>query len=567
MANMTIDRKNISKLFSDMQGKKFIIPDYQRPYKWDIEKCETLWNDVVENSEHPDDDYFLGTIVTYKNAEERVGNLEVIDGQQRITSFFLLLRAFYKKLEDMAESKEVIGLKRQIEPCLWNIDKISQEVNDKTEIHIKSRVATENDNETFHSILRNGILAENAKDNYSKNYAFFVKKCDEYAANEPLRWYDLIVFILNNCVLLPIECDKQDTALTIFSTLNDRGMPLSDADIFKAKLYRHCGNDEDRHIFTQQWTELSEICESAKLSIDDIFRYYMFVIKGENSDKEKEVALRRFYNSDDNLYRSSLMEDVTNLAKFWESVNTGGGDYVIDFEAKKYIQCLVAYPNEYWKYPVSVFFIKNRTTSDFNTRLNKLMASLTALMLSKFIFNPSVNAIRPDVLAYNAHIYNETQSVPDVGFFKETDIRSKMEVMGLSRISKSLLLLDAYLNPSQTILLPDFMEVEHIFPKKWQDTNYNNWNEEDAQAYLEKLGNKVVFEKRLNIQAGNGYFGRKKEKYAESKVANVKLLASLAQKDWNQTDIEKRDAEIISKIIAFFTRFLRRFAFLFIWEI
>jgi len=227
-------------------------------------------------------------------------------------------------------------------------------------------------------------------------------------------------------------------------------------------------------------------------------------------------------------------------------VNTGSGDYTLDFEAKEYIQCLVVYPNEYWKYPVSVLFVKSRTEPDFNAQLNDLLASLTALMLSKFVFSPSVNAVRPDIFAYNIHIYDRTQSFPDRGFFNEKDMSGKMKVLGESRITKSLLLLDAYLNPAQTSLLPDSMEIEHIFPKKWQTTNYNGWNEDAAQTHLEMLGNKVVFEKRLNIQAGNGYFGRKKEKYAASKVANVRDLAQLTQVDWSQTDIEQRDDEIIN---------------------
>lgn len=55
--------------------------------------------------------------------------------------------------------------------------------------------------------------------------------------------------------------------------------------------------------------------------------------------------------------------------------------------------------------------------------------------------------------------------------------------------------------------------MEHIFPQKWQNTNYNGWTREDAKEYLEQIGNKMWLEKKINIQAGNGYFGRKKEKY------------------------------------------------------
>ena len=48
MAELNVSRKTISKLFTDMQHKKFIIPEYQRPYKWDMEKCDTLWQDILE---------------------------------------------------------------------------------------------------------------------------------------------------------------------------------------------------------------------------------------------------------------------------------------------------------------------------------------------------------------------------------------------------------------------------------------------------------------------------------------------------------------------------------------
>ena len=107
MADLHVSKKSIRDLLNVMQGKKFIIPDFQRPYKWDVEKCETLWDDI-ENFTLTDaktgSDYFLGTIVSYVNED---GNQDIIDGQQRITSFFLLLRAFFRKLEDMTEDADV----------------------------------------------------------------------------------------------------------------------------------------------------------------------------------------------------------------------------------------------------------------------------------------------------------------------------------------------------------------------------------------------------------------------------------------------------------------------------
>ena len=180
MAELHVSKKTIGKLFSEMQNKKFVIPDYQRPYKWNIEKCETLWADI-ENFAQTDAkngaDYFLGTIVSYINDDK---NQEIIDGQQRITSFMLMLRAFFRKLEDMTEDEDVIGLKNQLAPCIWDINPISQKVSDKTKIHIESLVATEEDNETFHKILETGTASDLVNDNYSRNFIYFKNKCDEY---------------------------------------------------------------------------------------------------------------------------------------------------------------------------------------------------------------------------------------------------------------------------------------------------------------------------------------------------------------------------------------------------
>ena len=85
------------------------------------------------------------------------------------------------------------------------------------------------------NILKTGIADTKAKDNYSQNYIKFQELFDEHAQTDPLRIYEFIYALLNQVIVLPITADSQDTALTIFSTLNDRGKPLSDADIFKAK--------------------------------------------------------------------------------------------------------------------------------------------------------------------------------------------------------------------------------------------------------------------------------------------------------------------------------------------
>ncbi|OAV72367.1 hypothetical protein Barb6_01188 [Bacteroidales bacterium Barb6] len=563
MADLHVSKKTIGKLFSEMQNKKFVIPDFQRPYKWNIEKCEALWSDI-ENftiTESKTADYFLGTIVSYTNEEN---NQEIIDGQQRITSFFLMLRAFYRKLENMHEDEDVIGLKNQLAPCIWDINPISQKVSDKTKIHIVSQVATEDDNNIFHKILETGNSNNMAEDNYSVNYCFFKKQCDDYAGHNPMQWKELCVAILQRCVILPIECTTQETALTIFSTLNDRGLPLADSDIFKAQIYRNFNTEEKRKEFTNIWKELTRICKRASISIDDIFRYYTHVLRARNNDRSKEVGLRKFYAEDKykRLKESNLIHEIMTLANFWlyinKSVSPGDEDgYTISTEARKYLHCLSCYPNEYWKYATSVFFMKNISSETFDADFGSTLRKLTAFLFAKFIDKPTVNAIKDDIFAACISIHTNNELSFEFRLDEEL-ITTKIDCLSSSKLSRALLLLDAYLNPKQANLIPETFDIEHIFPKKWQNTNYNGWNIEDAELYLDRFGNKIVFEKKLNIQAGNGYFGVKKQKYSLSKIANVFELSNYQKNDWGKEDIEYRENVFKEKLIVFLKQQLNR---------
>jgi RNA polymerase sigma factor (sigma-70 family) len=124
MSKLNVDQKTIKDLF---QSKKadFLIPDYQRPYAWGENECRTLWDDIFSFA-IPDEgrtdfdsssEYFLGPIVTFKNEDDK---MEVIDGQQRLTTLMLLLRAFYSKFAHM-QDKASVSTKQNIEKCIWKI--------------------------------------------------------------------------------------------------------------------------------------------------------------------------------------------------------------------------------------------------------------------------------------------------------------------------------------------------------------------------------------------------------------------------------------------------------------
>ena len=121
----------------------FLIPEYQRPYAWTFDQVDTLFSDIwdfTESTGGPEREatYFLGSIVSFINEK---GEQEIIDGQQRITSLFLLLRAIYEKLTKGAQTEESKNFIKQIEQCIWRANKLTGKVN-KNEILIRSEVVS-----------------------------------------------------------------------------------------------------------------------------------------------------------------------------------------------------------------------------------------------------------------------------------------------------------------------------------------------------------------------------------------------------------------------------------------
>ena len=100
----------------------------------------------------------------------------------------------------------------------------------------------------------------------------------------------------------------------------------------------------------------------------------------------------------------------------------------------------------------------------------------------------------------------------------------------------------------QENLLPEKWEIEHILPRKNANSYFLNVKKDIIKEKIEHIGNKLPFEKKLNIQAGNGYFRKKKEKYSESKIVITNQMRHSNKSEWKLKDIDKRDNEIFSEI-------------------
>ena len=315
-----VNKSSVRELLLTGTKEKILIPEYQRSYAWTEDQVITLFDDLVEYTNNQNESsYFLGCIVSFTNENKEQ---EIIDGQQRITTLFLLLRAIHKKLLKMSDSKERDNFIRQIEPAIWIINELTGEADYST-VLIESKVLESGYNQILENILKTGETRKDYSDRYSINYNLIMKLLDDYASNEPLNFYRFIHNILNKTIVFPIKADTQETALTIFSTLNDRGLPLSDADIFKAKIYNKL-DEKSKKTFIDKWKSISLRAEMANESIQKLFYYYMFYLRATENDKTTTTpGLRKYYssNSFEKLFDDNLMNNLDNILEFWEVVN------------------------------------------------------------------------------------------------------------------------------------------------------------------------------------------------------------------------------------------------------
>lgn len=571
MSKLNVDQKTIKDLFQDKKAD-FLIPDYQRPYAWGENECQTLWDDIFAFA-IPDEgktdfdsnsEYFLGPIVTFTNEKNKQ---EVIDGQQRLTTLMLLLRAFYSKFGHM-QDKQSVSTKQNIEKCLWKTDEFEEP--DMDQLKIDSEVATDNDKEEFLNILKTGAVTKGNRSRYAQNYQFFQKQIDEFLSKYPSYFANLPNRIMKNCILLPIEAESQDTALRIFSTLNDRGKPLSDADIFKAQFYKYYSNKGQKKEFIQKWKELEEITERVfhpqnGTPMDELFTRYMYFARAKKGITTSTTeALRKFYEKDaySLLKNDTTFNDLITLAHFWEDISNQDKDRFSENILRKLFVLNFA-PNGMWTYFLSVYFMQNKDENGMldDAKLNEFLSKSIGFIWTYAVTNPGVNALRSPIYKEMVNIVNNEEVTFDGYKFEEERVRSFFDNYSFTNqrpITKAMLTWWAFVDEKQPLLsLETVFEIEHIYAKNRQDKEKSLTN----ASNLESLGNKALLEKRINIRASDYRFVDKIKYYQGftnsqnqvkdgTKIYELTNLASNAT-DFTETDIVDRNKNMMNTFIEY----------------
>ena len=328
-------------IFNIARFKRFIIPSFQRSYAWGWEQCEKLWNNIFdkyENALTDDEDtsaYFLGTIITYKDDQTPNGQaleVNIIDGQQRITTLLLLFRAIHHVLSYKIENVDNDGIRDDIKSTLNAVvstfcqrnrnengvaipnlkePRLIREPRDKDiikDIIANGDIIVTDDNGSTTNYVDGEHLNEfiqlkkelnerrrgrrrNLPDrlnyylnsNEYTNYAFFIDKIRRLDTRI-IRFTEIL---FERCILLNIMTPSKDYAFTVFDTLNNAGLQLAPSDIVKNYIFELAYDRDPNRDRTQQtsesWYKFESICKQDNkdktLDLNLVFRNYMNITR------------------------------------------------------------------------------------------------------------------------------------------------------------------------------------------------------------------------------------------------------------------------------------------------
>lgn len=534
--SLTAEQKAIIKIFKIEE--QYVIPAYQRPYSWGYDQCFQLYNDLMDAFKS-NEDYFIGNIIIAKS-ESNKEILEVIDGQQRLTTLLLLIKVLHifhpelKVLADILEQEDWEG-NEKIPRIRTNIF----EAEDGNDLDTVLQYDKEKLVQRFEeSKDKKGNFSENkAKNKFEINTLYFYDWLN-YFVSKDNDIKKFVEYLLKKVYLLPIELtgktqeEANEKALIIFETINNRGMNLEDADIFKAKLYKKAKKVKENEIFIEYWIDFKKSCENLNLEIDDVFRYYSHIIRGKENITSSEISLREFFIRKDyspfglKKYKE-VLDDLFKIIEILEFINT---EKRKENEISKWFQLIEAYTNQYPKFAVVTYLFVNGLSLD-----SKLILFLKSLIRYVY-YQGSTTRVKFEI--YN--IIKKVSSFNDIDPYYEDVNPNYFNYLG--RLKYGFALLAFYLIYDKSL---SEYNIDKIISLKDKSNLKDDWNNVKLDLIIDDLGNFVV----LDIRKRNISILKKKEHYNESKLSYVKAIFN---PDFTFDNFKERDRYLKRKLVKFF---------------
>jgi uncharacterized protein with ParB-like and HNH nuclease domain len=587
----------------------YIVPDYQREYVWKEKEVQQLLDDIDEQLDGDSKrEYFMGMVLV--TPTDQNGHYEVIDGQQRLTTFFLMLCALRNLLKSDAQLHAMISnlLAFSFVNSSGDIEKrlkLDPRYEDAGKV-VKLIAETDADPEATRAAIRGaGIQKFGSLDNLLNAYATLHRDLQkEYTTPAELKKF--WAYIANSVIFIQITSDIS-SALKIFETINERGVGLNPMDLLKNLLFTQVRQEEFTRL-KNEWKKITKPLEKAREKPLRFLRYfimanYEFVIKrGEKRSADsvvREDEIYDWFTNKDNAaicqYREKPFEFVGEITRnvehylnFIKGLRNDGAHSAAmeDLRALTggafslhYVLLLAASP-----LPVSLFdhFVRQLESFLFYYIFTKTPTKDLEKDFS--VWADEIRAIsqkknRAEQENYlNAFINNRFNKGMKARETELGDALRRYTLNSMQRYRTNYLLAKiarhvemAFKGIKTCPPLRDFtsLEIEHILPNNPTSELLEAFNKKhpskDYNGEKNRLGNLTLLEKPHNIVAGNDFFQKKKSLYAKSanyltrsigKLADVGRNTSITRinkklesyDQWNIQSIDRRQA-ILSDLV------------------
>ena len=540
MISLSAEQKSLEGIYCS-PTELYIVPQYQRPYSWTFDQCADLFRDIVSAYENKES-YFLGNIILARSKSyDMNGESFIVDGQQRLITLWTIIKVLAELLPN------VNTLKTALSVMPWSGDKHAPK--------IKSLIFENKDNEAILEVFnyskddivhrynvltqKNTILKEEkCRSQIEASLLYFYEQISNSSfGGDDSRLMEFSQFLMKRITILPIvqtaddESKATDKALTIFETINNRGLDLEDADIFKARLYNSAYTDEQRNEFINLWVDFKAECMGLKITIDDIFRYYSHVIRGKEGITTNEKRLRDFFINEpfSPLNYSSYNDVLNDLSKILSSLkyirqNAGIGDVS---RPGPWIQILLEYTNQYPMYAIVVYLFNHDVEA--NESVGNFVKFLKALVRYCLITG-STSSVKFGIYPMIKTI-SFTNNMED---FFQTDI-SIEDFNHLGRLKNCFALL-VYLQETGNSI-PTKYSIDKIVNIRDEKLLGKDWHYKNINEICNSIGNLVV----LDVPKRYNSIKEKPKQYSGSKSNYVRSIfknSSFGYNDWkNRNDL------------------------------
>lgn len=533
-------------LFSDIIEKNkrvFKVPVYQRNYDWNNIQCEKLYQDIM-NANKRDHKHFMGTIVYIVGLDgSTLNEVLIIDGQQRLTTMYILLKALYDAAKGVS-----VRIEAEIEEVMFN-----RNCDEKYKLKLKP---VKSDNEQLLLLIKDKTDEMDRNSNIYKNYITF-KNLIEETVTSGLELNDILNGI-KKLEMVEIVLDKSqgDEPQKIFESINSTGLELSLADLIRNYLLMDDLNQDE--LYENYWSVIEKNVGYRNLGD--------FVINFLNSQISKSVNDKNAYRlfkehcEENNLSHEDVLKNLKRTSKYY-------GAFIGETQF---------YSNEISDYLRAFYTIKQTTVLPFLFRVfnDYEDGNIDEVTLCKVLDYLLTYLVRITACEINKNLSKFMKSMYDRFFdgsydnyYKKfviflNDLRANNRMPTDSEFEEALIHKSLYKKPICKFVLSVIenstkehiditnLTIEHILPQKenaivWKKEVGDNYNRV-YEIYLHTLGNLTIT--GHNSELGTKSFTDKKNIICENSKANVLNKEVLSAERWDESSILNR-AKVLSNIL------------------